>query len=103
MDQNDRNFIAIRFQKSNNSILSFLELSRRLNQDGNTDDFVDIADKLIDHSSKDFDSGLSLESLPELIEKLESKMKIKAKDLDFEKAAILRDRIKKLRHRLVGR
>ena len=46
---------------------------------------------------------MSLESLPELIEKLESKMKIKAKDLDFEKAAILRDRIKKLRHRLVGR
>ena len=27
----------------------------------------------------------------------------KAKDLDFEKAAILRDRIKKLRHRLVGK
>jgi len=30
-------------------------------------------------------------------------MKITAKELDFEKAAILRDRIKKLRHRLVGR
>ena len=27
----------------------------------------------------------------------------KAKDLDFEKAAILRDRIKKLRHRLIGK
>ncbi len=90
-------------KKASNSILSFLEISRRLNQDGSTDDFVDIADKLIEHSSKDSDSGLSLESLPELIEKLESKMKIKAKDLDFEKAAILRDRIKKLRHRLVGR
>ncbi len=90
-------------KKASNSILSFLEISRRLNQDGNADDFVDIADKLIDHSSKDSDSGVSLESLPELIEKLESKMKITAKDLDFEKAAILRDRIKKLRHRLVGR
>ncbi|AIQ98295.1 excinuclease ABC subunit UvrB [Prochlorococcus sp. MIT 0801] len=90
-------------KKASNSILSFLEISRRLNQAGNTDDFVDIADKLIDHSSKDSDSGISLESLPELIEKLESKMKITAKDLDFEKAAILRDRIKKLRHRLVGR
>ena len=90
-------------KKANNSILSFLEISRRLNQDGSADDFVDIADKLIDHSSKDSDSGVSLESLPELIEKLESKMKITAKDLDFEKAAILRDRIKKLRHRLVGR
>ena len=90
-------------KKASNSILSFLEISRRLNQDGSTDDFVDIADKLIEHSAKDSDSGVSLESLPELIEKLESKMKIKAKDLDFEKAAILRDRIKKLRHRLVGR
>ena len=58
---------------------------------------------MIEHSANDSDSGVSLESLPELIEKLESKMKIKAKDLDFEKAAILRDRIKKLRHRLVGR
>ena len=90
-------------KKASNSILSFLEISRRLNQDGSADDFVDIADKLIDHSSKDSDSGVSLESLPELIEKLESKMKKTAKDLDFEKAAILRDRIKKLRHRLVGR
>ncbi|WP_269614272.1 excinuclease ABC subunit UvrB [Prochlorococcus marinus] len=90
-------------KKASNSILSFLEISRRLNQDGSTDDFVDIADKLIEHSAKDSDSGVSLESLPELIEKLESKMKMKAKDLDFEKAAILRDRIKKLRHRLVGR
>ena len=90
-------------KKASNSILSFLEISRRLNQDGNADDFVNIADKLIDQSSKDSDSGVSLESLPELIEKLESKMKITAKDLDFEKAAILRDRIKKLRHRLVGR
>ena len=90
-------------KKASNSILSFLEISRRLNQDGSTDDFVDIADKLIDHSSKDSDNGVSLESLPELIEKLESKMKITAKDLDFEKAAVLRDRIKKLRHRLVGR
>ena len=90
-------------KKASNSILSFLEISRRLNQDGSTDDFVDIADKLIEHSAKDSDNGVSLESLPELIEKLESKMKITAKDLDFEKAAILRDRIKKLRHRLVGR
>ena len=40
-------------KKASNSILSFLEISRRLNQDGSTDDFVDIADKLIDHSSKD--------------------------------------------------
>ena len=57
-----------------------MELSRRLNKDGNTDDFVDIADKLIKHSFKDSDSGLSLDALPELIEQLESKMKKTAKD-----------------------
>ena len=68
----------------------------------NSDDFVAIADNLIDHCSKDSDAGLSLDSLPELIEKLEFKMKSTAIDLDFEKAAILRDRIKKLRHRLIG-
>jgi len=90
-------------KKVNNSILSFLEISRRLNQDEKPDDFIDIADKLIEHSTSQNDSGLSLDSLPELIEKLEFKMKETAKDLDFEKAAILRDRIKKLRHRLVGR
>ncbi len=90
-------------KKINNSILSFLEISRRLNQDGTSDDFIDIADQLVDKSSKDFDAGLSLEALPELIEKLESKMKTTAKDLDFENAAILRDRITKLRHRLVGK
>ena len=59
--------------------------------------------KLIEHSTRETDSGLSLDSLPELIEKLEFKMKETAKDLDFEKAAILRDRIKKLRHRLIGK
>ena len=48
-------------KKANNSILSFLELSRRLNQDGNANDFVEIADKLIDHSSKDSDNGVSLD------------------------------------------
>ena len=90
-------------KKANNSILSFLELSRRLNQDSNSDDFVDIADKLIDQSTGDSDVGLTLEALPELIEKLEAKMKLNAKELDFEKAASLRDRIKKLRHRLVGK
>ncbi len=90
-------------KKANNSILSFLELSRRLNKDGNNDDLVDIANKLVDEFSPDKDGGLSLDSLPEVIDKLESKMKAAAKNLDFEKAAILRDRIKKLRHRLVGK
>jgi Helicase subunit of the DNA excision repair complex len=46
--------------------------------------------------------GMALDALPELIEQLEAKMKEAAKKLDFEEAANLRDRIKQLRHKLVG-
>ncbi len=38
--------------------------------------------------------------MPELIDKLEVKMKNAAKELNFEEAANLRDRIKKLRQKL---
>jgi excinuclease ABC subunit B len=44
-----------------------------------------------------------LDSLPELIQQLEEKMKTAAKNLDFEEAAQLRDRIKGLRRKLVGK
>ena len=44
----------------------------------------------------------TLEALPELIEQLEIKMKDLAKKLDFEEAANLRDRIKKLRQKMAG-
>ncbi|MCP9815007.1 UvrB/UvrC motif-containing protein, partial [Synechococcus lacustris] len=43
------------------------------------------------------------EALPELITQLEEKMKTAAAKLDFEAAASLRDQIKKLRQKLVGR
>ena len=46
------------------------------------------------------DNQCLLEEMPELIEKLELKMKEAAKELNFEEAANLRDRIKKLRHKL---
>ena len=46
--------------------------------------------------------GLALDALPELIDQLEMKMKDAAKKLDFEEAANLRDRVKKLRQKLVG-
>ena len=38
--------------------------------------------------------------MPELIDKLEVKMKDAAKELNFEEAANFRDRIKKLRQKL---
>ena len=45
----------------------------------------------------------SLDALPELIQQLEDKMKVAAKNLEFEEAANLRDKIKTLRNKLVGR
>ena len=46
------------------------------------------------------DNQCLFEEMPELIEKLENKMKDAAKELNFEEAANLRDRIKKLRQKL---
>ena len=48
------------------------------------------------------DAGLVLEALPELIDQLETKMKEAAKQLDFEEAANLRDRVKQLRQKMAG-
>ena len=90
-------------KRANNSILSFLELSRRLRKDGADDDLVQIAGRAVDALYSDCDAGLALEALPELIDQLEMKMKAAAKQLDFEEAANLRDRIKQLRKKLVGK
>ncbi len=88
-------------KKANNSILSFLELSRKLQKDGQDKDLVQITNKVTDSIISGQDSDLSFEALPELIENLERKMKDSAKELDFEEAANLRDRIKQLRRKLV--
>ena len=88
-------------KRASNSILSFLELSRRLQKDGNDADLVQIAGRAVDSLDSDHDFGLALEALPELIDQLETKMKAAAKQLDFEEAAQLRDRIKKLRQKLI--
>ena len=66
-------------------------MSRRLN-----DDQLEQAVELV------VQSDAPLEALPELITQLEEKMKTAAKNLDFEEAANLRDRIKQLRQKLVG-
>ena len=90
-------------KRASNSILSFLELSRRLQKDGAGDDLVEIAGRAVDALDADPDAGLALDALPELIDQLESKMKAAAKQLDFEEAANLRDRIKQLRQKLIGK
>ena len=88
-------------KKASNSILSFLELSRKLKADGPDADLVKVAGKAVQALEED-SAGLALDALPELIDQLELKMKESAKKLDFEEAANLRDRIKKLRQKLVG-
>ncbi len=77
-------------KKSTNAILSFLEVSRRLNATE-----LEIVDEHIDE--------LPLEQIPDLITLLEGQMKEAAKKLEFEEAGKLRDRIKHLRDKLVGR
>ena len=90
-------------KKASNSILSFLELSRKLKQDVPDSDLVQIVGQAAQALQNDPDSGLALEALPELIDQLEAKMKESAKNLDFEEAANLRDRVKQLRQRMAGK
>ncbi|MCF4967797.1 excinuclease ABC subunit UvrB [Nostoc sp. CMAA1605] len=77
-------------KKSSNAILSFLDISRRLN----STDLETVEEQL---------GELPLEQIPELITQLESQMKEAAKKLEFEEAAKLRDRIKQLRDKMLGR
>ncbi|QSV61149.1 MAG: excinuclease ABC subunit UvrB [Dolichospermum sp. LBC05a] len=77
-------------KKQTNSILSFLDASRRLNA---TD--LKMVDEHLDE--------LSVEHIPELITILEKQMKEAAKKMEFEEAAKLRDRIKHLRDKMLGR
>ena len=79
-------------KRAGNSILAFLEISRRLSDD-----------QLEQASEQAIHNDVPLDSLPELIQQLEDKMKTAAKNLEFEEAAQLRDRIKNLRQKLVGK
>jgi len=87
-------------KKIENSILSFLELSRKLDAGGLSKDLINIVNNKTDAILSSSDNQCLLEELPDLIEKLEIKMKYAAKELNFEEAANLRDRIKKLRQKL---
>ncbi len=87
-------------KKIENSILSFLELSRKLDAGGLSKDLISIVNNKTDAILGSSDNQCLLEELPDLIEKLEIKMKDAARELNFEEAANLRDRIKKLRQKL---
>jgi excinuclease ABC subunit B len=77
-------------KRTNNAILSFLEVSRRLNSQQLEEAYEQVDD-------------LPLANIPELITQLEAQMKEAAKNLEFEEAAKYRDRIKHLRDKLLGR
>ena len=87
-------------KKASNSILSFLELSRKVKQDGLDADLVEVVGKAANALENDPDAGIALEALPELIDQLEAKMKEAAKNLEFEEASNIRDKIKRLRLKL---
>ena len=87
-------------KKIENSILSYLELSRKLDSGGISKDLINIVNNKTDEILNSKDNQCLLEEMPDLIEKLETKMKEAAKELNFEEAANLRDRIKKLRQKL---
>ncbi|WP_269621984.1 excinuclease ABC subunit UvrB [Prochlorococcus marinus] len=89
-------------KKSNNSILSFLELSRKLQKDGLDSDIIDVTTKVVEDFTSDNNFDIPIEDLPPLIDKLEIKMKELAQNLDFEQAVKLRDKINKLRGRLLN-
>jgi excinuclease ABC subunit B len=77
-------------KKSSNAILSFLEVSRRLS----ATELEQVVENLDD---------IPLETIPNLVTQLETQMKEAAKKLEFEEAGKLRDRIKLLRDKLLGR
>ena len=67
-------------KKIENSILSFLELSRKLDSGGLSKDLINIVNNKTDVILNSNDNQCFLEELPELIEKLEIKMKDAAKE-----------------------
>ncbi|MBR8829309.1 MAG: excinuclease ABC subunit UvrB [Gomphosphaeria aponina SAG 52.96 = DSM 107014] len=76
-------------KKYSNAILSFLDISRQLNKKEST-----VVEEKVDE--------LPLDTIPELMQELEIKMKAAAKNLEFEVAAQYRDRISCLREKLLG-
>ncbi len=90
LEYNQRNNIIPQSisKKSSNSILEFLDISRKLN----TQQLEEVYNQV---------EEISLDKIPDLIKQFEEKMKESAKNLEFEKAAEYRDKIKNLRQKLL--
>ena len=74
-------------KKSSSSILEFLDITRRLNSEQ--------LETVYNHIEE-----VTLDKIPDLIKQFEEQMKTYAKELEFEKAAEMRDKIKNLRAKL---
>jgi excinuclease ABC subunit B len=74
-------------KKYSSSILEFLDISRRLN-----------SEQL--ETISNYIEEISLDKIPELIKQFEAQMQTYAENLEFEKAAQMRDKIKGLRAKL---
>ena len=74
-------------KKYSSSILEFLDISRRLNSEQ--------LETISNHIEE-----ISLDKIPELIKQFEAQMQTYAENLEFEKAAQMRDKIKGLRAKL---
>jgi excinuclease ABC subunit B len=77
-------------KRQNNSILKFLDVSRRLK--------ANELEEVYTHASE-----IPMENIPDIIVQMEAQMKDSAKKLEFEKAAEFRDKIKHLRDKLLGK
>ena len=82
---------AVATRTKGNPLLADLELSRQLSQS-----------QLETATAQAENDHMPLAALPQLIGQLEDQMKTCARDLKFEEAAKLRDRIRILRQKLVG-
>jgi excinuclease ABC subunit B len=80
---------TVQSKGKSNGILQFLDVSRRLNS------------QQIEAVIENIDE-LSLDQIPGVIKQLETEMKAAAKEMEFELAAKLRDRIRQLRENLTG-
>ncbi|WP_373480384.1 excinuclease ABC subunit UvrB [Geminocystis sp.] len=76
-------------KKSGNSILEYLDISRKLNQQ----ELEEVSTYL---------EEITLDKIPNLIKQFEEEMQKAAKNLEFEKAAEYRDKIKNLRSKLLS-
>ncbi|NCO75420.1 MAG: excinuclease ABC subunit UvrB [Cyanobacteria bacterium] len=76
-------------KKSGNSILEYLDISRKLNQQ----ELEEVSTHL---------EEITLDKIPNLIKQFEEEMQKAAKNLEFEKAAEYRDKIKNLRSKLLS-